>query len=69
MKSLILALLLFAVVLYGCYDVKPFRNVRRAIRRIPGGKTGSLRQQTGPLNEQDEPVATVTGPLPRARRR
>jgi hypothetical protein len=67
MKSLILAMILFAVVVYGCYDVKPFRNVRRVIRRVPGGKTGPLRQQTGPLEEQEE-VATGTGPL-RVRRR
>jgi hypothetical protein len=69
MKSLILAMLLFAVVVYGCYDVKPFRNIRRAIRRVPGGKTGPLRPQTGPLHEDDEAVATGTGPISRGRRR
>jgi hypothetical protein len=66
MKSLILALILFAVVVYGCYDVKPFRNVKRVLRRVPGGKTGPLRQPTGPL-EEEEPLATGTGPLRRRR--
>ncbi|MDB5101550.1 MAG: hypothetical protein JWM80_5971 [Cyanobacteria bacterium RYN_339] len=67
MKSLILAILLFAVVVYGCYDVKPFRNIRRVIRRVPGGKTGSLRQQTGPLEEEEAPLAAGSGPLRRRR--
>lgn len=69
MKSLVLALLLFAVVIYGCYDVKPWRPVKRAIRRVPGSRTGPLRGQTGPLPLDEDAVATGTGPLPRARRR
>ena len=68
MKSLILAMLLFAVVIYGCYDVKPFRHVKRVIRRVPGSKTGPLRGQTGPLDEHDEGLATGTGPISRSRR-
>jgi hypothetical protein len=69
MKSLILALLLFGVVVYGCYDVKPFRPIKRALRRVPGSKTGPLRPQTGPLDEYEDAIATGTGPLSRRERR
>lgn len=68
MKSLLFALLLFAVVVYGCFDVKPFRPIRRVLRRIPGGRTGPLRSRTGPLEDPEEAL-TGTGPLPTSRYR
>ncbi len=48
MKSLILALILFGVVVYGCFDVKPYRAAKRLIRRNTTTRTGPLRA-TGPL--------------------
>ena len=33
MKSLVLAIIFFGVLVYGCYDVKPFRAIRKLVRR------------------------------------
>ena len=43
MKSLVLALILFAIVVYGCHDVKPWRPIKRTLRRIPGRGTAPLQ--------------------------
>lgn len=54
MKSLVLALIFFGVLVYGCYDVKPFRTVRKLVRR-PSRVAGDHAAQTGPLPYQPEP--------------
>ena len=44
MKSFMLAVLFFGVVAYGLYDVKPYRAVRKLVRKVGKG-TGPV----GPL--------------------
>jgi hypothetical protein len=65
MKSLIIAFVFFGVLVYGCYDVKPFQAIRRVLKRTPG-KTGPLRR-TGPLPQ--EPVYPQEYPEYPVRRR
>lgn len=49
MKSLFLALIFFGVVVYGCYDVTPYkRALRRVIRRTP--KPAGRPSGTGPID-------------------
>jgi hypothetical protein len=50
MKSLIIAFVFFGVVILGCWDVQPFKAVKRVLRRTPS-KTGRL-QQTAPLPQE-----------------
>ena len=56
MKSLVLAFIFFGVVIYGCFDVQPFKAVRRVLKRTPSktGGTAPLRR-TGPLPTQPYP--------------
>lgn len=62
MKSLVLALIFFGVLVYGCYDVKPFRAVRKLVRR-PSRAAGDATTQTGPL--APEPTPEPDRPLSR----
>lgn len=51
MKSLILALIFFGLVVYGSYDVAPFRAARRVVRRTPkaeGAGTAPLPPELPP---------------------
>lgn len=60
MKSLILAMVFFAVLFYGCYDVKPFRAIRKIVRRP--GKRGSA-----PIRHEVEPPPHPMDPPPMRR--
>jgi hypothetical protein len=53
MKSLVLAIILFLVVLYGCHDVAPFKAIKRVLKRTPS-KRGTGRIQTAPLPPEPE---------------
>ena len=61
MKSLVLALMFFGVLVFGCYDVKPFRAVRKLVRR-PSKAVGA---QTGPIAHEAEPPPPEARPLSR----
>lgn len=54
MKSLVLALIFFGVVVYGCFDVKPFRAVRKLVRR-PSRAAGTPSAPTGPIAPEPSP--------------
>ena len=60
MKNLLLAVIFFGVVLWGCHDVVPFKAIRRAIRRTP--------RQAQPPAPPAEPVGTYAAYEPRPRR-
>ncbi len=62
MKSLVLAIIFFGVVVYGCFDVKPFRAVRKLVRR-PSRATGEASARTGP--SAPEPTPEPERPLSR----
>lgn len=54
MKSLVLALIFFGVLVYGCFDVKPYKAIRKLVRR-PSRAAGEHADQTGPLPHEVEP--------------
>lgn len=62
MKSLVLALVFFGLVLYGCHDVAPFKAVKRVLKRTPA-KRGTGPIGTAPLPQEPE----YTGYAPRRR--
>jgi hypothetical protein len=42
MKSLIMAILGFALVVYGCRDVPRFKALKRKLKRTPGTRPNEL---------------------------
>ena len=53
MKSLILAFIFFGVLVYGCFDVKPYRAVRKLVRR-PTRAAGEPAAPQGPIAPEPE---------------
>jgi hypothetical protein len=59
MKSLVLALIFFGVVMYGCFDVKPYRAIRKLVRRpskAGPGSTAPLAGPAAPAPEDERPL-------------
>ena len=68
MKSLILAFIFFGVVVYGCFDVQPFRAIKRVLRRSPS-KAGTAPLQQPPVQAPHDPYRDYQPPEYPVRRR